>query len=116
MNINQELVEKVKAGTHCIEMPKPQCKDDVALLNVVLTKAKKNLSIKPGLWNYYWVNGYGDLSDGFIPIPLSSFFLPTLKMIPVEELEKLVKENTYSDGVDKVVFISELQTLINKYK
>ena len=72
-----------------------------------------------------WVNAYikdkhtTDECIGFIDginKTLESINTATPKMIPVEELEKLVKENTYSDGVDKVVFISELQTLINKYK
>jgi len=37
-------------------------------------------------------------------------------MIPVEELELLISQEKYTDGLDEVVFVADLQTLINKYK
>jgi len=112
MNINQELVEKVKAGTHCIA----NRHGTVEQLNKVLKKClNSQVSDSNGFCDYYWIDGEdwigGDDND-LRHIWLSDFFLPTPKTIPVEELEAVMNEQLI--GCNKLK--EDLQTLINKYK
>ncbi len=122
MNINQELVEKVKAGTHCIEYD-----GNLELLEVLLKETVPDDTYTPdGSGKLYYIadgQWWGRSSEiNRINIPLSSFFLPTPKMIPVEELERLIiNRDVWLESFDDHkkgmnALFDKLQEKINKYK
>jgi hypothetical protein len=125
MNINQELVEKIEAGRHCIEMPTNQTEENFKQVQRIAFLLPSIIKLKIGHSYYrYEAAGMWGMNNpmGYIPIPLSSFFLPTPKMIPVEELERLIiNRDVWLESFDDHkkgmnALFDKLQEKINKYK
>jgi len=138
MNINQELVEKLRNG-EIMAINNGSLEDLHSVLNAASEEHEtrghsKYYGFEEGVW-------YGDNKTDLPTIPLSDFFLPTQKIIPVEELEAVVNE--INNRIDMLIDNSrayihdnrndlaeilinkakqievvrnDLQTLINKYK
>jgi len=112
--MNYELIEKLRNG-EIMAINNGSLEDLHDVLNcashedVLIRGHSKYYGFEEGVW-------YGDNSTDLPTVNISSFFLPTPKMIPVEELELLISQEKYTDGLDEVVFVADLQTIINKYK
>lgn len=107
--MNYELIEKLRKGEIMV-INNGSIKD----LHSVLNCASDELIQTRGLYNYYGFeegDWYGNNSTYLPKVDISSFFLPTPKMIPVEDLEKLINDNkTYQTMTNGLI------DLINKYK
>lgn len=82
--MNKELIELLKQGTHCIEMPDNPSEKDVVLLGIITNTERIYANFK-----FYNIDRKGfDHNTTNIPtIPLSSF-LDTPKMISVEAVKE----------------------------
>ena len=107
--MNKELIELLKQGTHCIEMPDNPTKEDVELLNEI-TNGDWHIIQK---YHGYWCS-FKEI-DTLIPIPLSSF-LDTPKMISVEAVKDWVEQNTTHKAQDGYVIADNLLTFLNEIK
>jgi hypothetical protein len=121
MNINQELVEKVKSGTHCIEIPNNTTVDNWNDFDILASRYFDDPFVGTG-GKYYSFRNVGLYAlkkiGKLIPIPLSSFFLPTPKMIPVEELNEFIFNVCITDGNPAKIIVDHenYKQFIKKYK
>lgn len=109
--MNKELIELLKQGTHCIEMPDNPSEKDVVLLGIITNTERRYANFK-----FYNIDRKGfDHNTTNIPtIPLSSF-LDTPKMISVEAVIKWISDNTMKHLGKDIILPSELLTFLNTH-
>lgn len=110
--MNKELIEQLKQGTHCIEMPDNPTKEDVKLLNSILEIVEGSNPLFEGINKYYgfnWDNSHNCFNRTTIPL---SSFLDTPKMISVEAVKEWVDTQS---KVYKAIPIDQLLTFLNTH-
>lgn len=114
--MNKELIELLKQGTHCIEMPDNTTKEDVDLLNEIQTELVGYNPDFYGNYNYY-TNGFGQVinEDNLLTIPLSSF-LDQPKMISVEAVKEFIHKHVFYQDNDELIDADQLLTFLNEIK
>lgn len=107
--MNKELIELLKQGTHCIEMPDNPSDEDVVLLGIITNTERRYANFK-----FYNIDRKGfDHNTTNIPtIPLSSF-LP--KMISVEAVKEFIHKHVFYLDNDELIDADQLLTFLNTH-
>ena len=97
MKLNQELIDKVKQGTHCIEMPStnPSKEDNYLLGKLAYELLEVTSQITRGYIYYRYKSGHllGMVATDLIPIKISELSAFKTKMVSVEELKEWIEAN-----------------------
>lgn len=110
INMNRELIEQIKNGTHCIEMPYNPTDKDFEIMQLIrdeyfpndnsyiqnIVTRYKNISRQKedagrfAFWRFPIRDPY---FNDMVPIPLSKFYDSQPKMVEVEKVVEWVKNN-----------------------
>jgi hypothetical protein len=120
MKLNNQLIEQIKQGTHCIEMPDNPSKEDVELLNEILPDDD---GFKHEGYNKYyglnWDSSHNTLNKPTIKLH-DFLILDDPKMISVDEVLEWITTNldeTKNDVGERLVSVNKLkQFLTDKTK